>query len=336
MGEMVMKDLFNKENFVLSTFDAKQKRQSLVLSCLLILFFICSALTFINALYCFTDIVGCIVSGSPDVAIHDLLHSVPMFLSFFMTLWTLLGLHAFFRNASDERRNRSIFKNAIAILCFAGVNILYILVGLIDGQYGSLVEGGPSPIFPLDAILYSLLFIAIGVLALLYGKKWKDRAPYVVPSRGPIVQRARFWYCFFVSIWMLFALYCFAAFFFGFFIIDFVHGYQAYSIALMLVFLVNACFFIIWEFFFNELKEEKRKQYLFPMALIGLGISVVTAAFYFIALGLNLDAPSNIGFGLLPIAFAASVNIATMLMVLVPVIVSVVALIKGAKARKQK
>ena len=41
MGEMVMKDLFNKENFVLSTFDAKQKRQSLVLSCLLILFFIC-------------------------------------------------------------------------------------------------------------------------------------------------------------------------------------------------------------------------------------------------------------------------------------------------------
>ena len=121
----------------------------------------------------------------------------------------------------------------------------------------------------------------------------------------------------------------------GLFIIDFKHGYQAYSIALLLVYLLNACYFIQWELFFNEMKDEKRKEYLFPLSLVGLGVSLMVAAFYFIALGNNLDGPSNVGFGVLPVAFAASVNIAIMLTVLVPTIVSIVALIKGLKLRKQ-
>ena len=331
-----MKHLFDKENFLRADFDAKQKKQSIFVSCAIILLFIAASFAFINALYCFVDAIGSIVSGSADVAIKDLARSAPVILCFLMTLWALLLFHGQFRNASEERRIRSLYKNAIAILAFAGINILYVLVGLIDGQYLSLVEGGPTPIYPLDSILYSLLFVAIGVLALIYGKKWRATHPYLVPSRGPIVTRARFWYCFLVSVWMLFALYCFAAFWFGLFIIDFIHGYQAYSIALILVFLLNACVFIFWEFFYNELKPEKTKECLFPLSLISLGCSVAVAAFFFIALGLNRDGPSNVGFGLLPIAFAASVNIATILMVVVPVIVSIVALIKGLNLRKQK
>ena len=48
-----------------------------------------------------------------------------------------------------------------------------------------------------------------------------------------------------------------------------------------------------------------------------------------------MDAPSNAGFGMLPVAFAASVNIATMIVVFTPVIVAVTAFIKGLILRKK-
>ena len=67
---------------------------------------------------------------------------------------------------------------------------------------------------------------------------------------------------------------------------------------------------------------------------MALGVSVLEMVIYFVSLGTNMDAPSNAGFGSLPVAFSASVNIATMLVVATPLIVSVVALIKGLLLRK--
>ncbi len=330
-----MKDLFKKENFVLSDFDQNQRKQSFVVSGLLILLFVISSFCFMNAFYCFVDAVGSIVSGSADVAIYDLLRSVPLFLTLFMAIWSMLLVHAFFRNVNDEKRHKSLWKNGIAIIAFAAVNVIYVIVGLIAGKYLSIVEGSPSPLFPLDSIIASIFFAAFGVCAILYAKKYEEKFPYVVPSRGPIVSKARFGYCLVISLWMLVALFCFVGFWMGLFIIDFRHGYGLYGAALLVVYFVNALFFIAWEFYFNELKEESRKKLLLPLAIIAAGVSVVSTAFYFIALGVNTDAPANMGFGLLPVAFAASVNIATMLVVATPLIVTITALVKGLLLRKK-
>ena len=331
-----MKNLFSKEHFVVSDFDKQQRHQSLLIFFLLAIFFIATAFTFLNMLYCFSDCVGSIVSGSKDVMLKDLLRSLPMFFSFFMTLWSLLLVHAFFRNASDERRTKSIYKNAIVVICFAVINIAYVIVGLITGRYLSMIEGSPSPLFPLDSVLYSVLFIALAVFMLIYAKKLAAKFPYVVPSRGPIVTKARFIYCLGITLWMLFALFCFSEFWMGLFIIDFTHGYLLYSIALLVVYFVNGLFFIMWELYYNQVKAESRKVILLPLAIIALCVSAGAAAFYFVALGLNLDGPANVGFGVLPVAFAASVNIATVLVVAVPIIVSVIALIKGIILRVKK
>ena len=69
-----MKKLFDKSNFTLSSFDEKQKRQSLILSILVIVSFVIAAFVEMDALYAFSDIVGCFVSSSPDVAIKDIFH----------------------------------------------------------------------------------------------------------------------------------------------------------------------------------------------------------------------------------------------------------------------
>ena len=185
------------------------------------------------------------------------------------------------------------------------------------------------------SLLFSLLFIAIGVCALLYRLKFLEKLPYKVPSRSPIVTKARFVYCLGMAFWALIAVFGFAGFSTGLFIYDFQHGYAFYGIGLLFAYFVPFCFLTVWEFYYNELKEEKRKEFLFPLALCGLIVSVLVAVLYFVGLGVNLDGPSNAGFGILPVAFAASVNIATMIVVATPLIVSVVALIKGLLLRKK-
>ena len=330
-----MKHLFDKSNFALSSFDQKQKRQSIVVAILLIVFFIVSSFTFFNMFYAFADIIGSIVSGSADVAIKDLLRSLPLFVTFLMTLWTLLLLHASFRRVNDEKWRKSLFKDAICIIAFAGFNILYVIICLITGKYSSIVEGSPSPLFPLDSVLYSLLFIAIGVIVILYVKKFETKLPYLVPSRGEVVRKARGAYCTFVTLWMLIALFCFSAGLFSIFIYDFAHEYVFFGIATILIYCLSPIQLGFWEFYYNELTMEKKKELLLPISIISTGVSVVFTALYMIALSTNLDAPSNAGFGMFPVAFAASVNIATLIVVFTPLIVSITALIKGLLLRKK-
>lgn len=315
--------------------DKNQKKQAVVLACLIIVFFIISAFTFMNMLYGFVDCIGSIVSGSVDVALKDLMRSVPLFLVFFMSLWTLLLLQASFRKVNDEKWHKSLFKDAICIIAFGGVNIIYVIVGLITGNYLSIVEGSPTPIYPLDTVLFSVLFIILGVFVILYLKKFGKDHSFVLEGHGQIVTKARGAYCTFVTFWMLFALFGLSAGLYSLFIYDFKHGFAFYGIATILVYLLSPIFLGVWEFYYNELKEEKKKEFLLPLALCGLCVSVIAVALYMISLSTGMDAPSNAGFGMFPIAFSASVNIATLLAVFTPLIVSIVALIKGLIARKK-
>ena len=328
-----MKKFFSKDNFILSTFNKGQRIQSLIISLALIVFFVFTAYTFMNAMYAFADCIGSIVCGSMDSALRDATRSLPLFLSCFMSVWAMLLLQAAFRNVSDEKRIRSLKKDAIVLLAFAGANLVAIIVMLAMGKFHSIVEGSPSPLYPLDSILYSLIFVALGLFTLVYLKKLQDKIPFQVPQRGEIVRNGRGVYCVFVSFWMLIAAFSFAAFSIGLFITDFEH-YFFFALALTLVYFINVLFFAVWEFYYNELKEEKKKEFLLPLAICGLVVAILIAVIYMVALAMNLDAPSNFGFGTLPIAFTASVNMATLVVVFTPIIVSVVALIKGLLKRK--
>lgn len=331
---VIMKKFFDKSNFIPSTFDANQKKQSLIVSILLIVFFVISAFSFLNALYAFADAVGSAVSGSMDVMVKDLLRSLPLILTFLMSLWTLFILQASFRNVHG-RLNKSLLKDSITVMSFGGINVIYIIVGLIVGKYSSLVEGSPTAIYPLDSLLISLAFIAIAVFVFLYVKKYTEKFPVVIPQRGEIVKKARGAYCTFLSFFLLIALFGLAAGIYSLFIYDFRHGYAFYGVATILVYLLSPIILGFWEFYYNELKEEKKKEFLFPLSIVSLGVSVVLVALYFVSLGTNMDAPSNAGFGMFPVAFAASVNIATMLVVAAPLIFSIVAFIKGLIGRKK-
>lgn len=331
-----MKKLFDKSNFTLSSFDKKQKRQSLVVSLLVIASFVMVAFTLFEALYAFSDIVGCFVSSSPDVAVKDILRSVPLFLMFFMSILILVSFHVTFRRTDEQKWKRTLMGYSIAIAVIAVINIIYIIVGLIVGKYYSLVEGAPSALFPLDSIFYALLGIAIAVANILYIKKYEAKYPYIVPVRSGIVTKCRIVYCIPLVIYLLIALFGFSGGVYSIFIYDFVHEYAFYGVGVVLAYLSSPLILGVWEFYYNELKEEKKKEILLPLSLVSTGVSVLFAAIYFISLQTNLDAPANAGFGMFPVTFAASVNIATLCVVALPVIFSLVAVVKGLIIRRAK
>ena len=303
--------MFDRNNFVLSGLSGKQKKQNIIVTLAVAVFFILSAFTFMNFLYCLSDCIGSIVCSSVDVSLKDAQRSVPIFLSFFMTLSGFMVAHTFYRNESPEILQKKAKKHATIGIVIGAIIIIYVIVMRIMGKYLSLAEGAPSLIYPLDSVIYSVLFIAFGIFIWKYlGKCAKDQI-FVAPSRAPIQKRGRGIRSFFRTFWLL------------------IHGYIAYSLAVMLVSLVAFLSVALWELCYNNLKEDKKKEFTLPLALIHLAVSVISAVVYFIALKGNLDGPSNVGFGILPIAFSASVNFATLLVVAMPLIVSVTALIKG-------
>ena len=323
-----MKKFFARSNFRSYSFNKKQKIQYYVVFSLLILFFILSSFTFFNALYCFVNELGSIVSGSSDVALRDFTRSLPVILSFLMSLWALLLFHALYRNVSDEKRIKSLKKNGITLIILATFTILYVIIMRFTGKYVSLVEGSPSAIYPLDSVLYSLIYLALGIYILIYLKKLQDKKPYLVPTNDNIVKKNRVMYDIALSIWLIVALYSFSAFFIGGLIMN-AKEHLFYRIALMLCSFVGFVFLAFWELYYNNLNNEKRKELLLPLSIIGTASSLITSVIYIIALSLDKYAPSNIGFGVLPITFAASINLGELIVVFAPLIISLVILING-------
>ena len=323
-----MKNLFSRTGFVTSGLDTKQKKQSLTVTLSVILFFVLSAFTFMNFLYCFSHCIGSIVCGSVDIFLRDALRAVPIFLSFFMTLSGLMTAHTFYRNEDRDTLRRKAVKHAIIGIAVGTAIIFYVIVSRLSGRYLSLVEGSPSPFYPLDSVLYALLFIVLGIYMLMYLKR-PDTLCYQGPSRAPVYKKCGIVRSFFRAFWLLFSLYGFCGFFFSFFIIDFTIGYIPYILAMMLESLITFLSIAVWELYYNNLTEEKRKSVILPLAVISTIVSVGSAIFYFIALKGNLDGAANVGFGILPVAFSSNVNIATMLVVAIPFIVSITALIKS-------
>ena len=332
MGEMVMK-MFDRDNFVCPS--SGSRKAGLVSFACLVFLYVITAFTFMNALYCFSDCVGSTVAGSADIALRDAMRSVPVFLSFGVTLGGLMICQAFFRNESPDILAKKAKKHAVITVAIGAFVILYTVAMRIAGRYLSLTEGAPSPFYPLDAVLYALLFIAGGVCVLLYFKKYAGSKPLNGPSRPLARGKAGFFRNLFVTLWFLFGLYGFCGFFYSIFIVDFSHGYLPYTLASMFASLVTFLSFAVWELCYNALKPEKRGGAMLRVSLVCLGVSVMSAVFYFVALKFNLDGPSNVGFGLLPVAFSASVNFATMISVFTPLIASVAGLLRSLSLKKR-
>ncbi|MBR6915636.1 MAG: hypothetical protein IKN36_04695, partial [Clostridia bacterium] len=121
---MVMKNTADLEGRL----DRKQIKQNLVVTAAVTLFFILSAFTFMNFLYCLSDCVGSIVCASPDVALRDAIRSCPIFLSFFLSLSGLMTAHTFYCNESPGILRKKAKKHAVIGIVLGVTVIVYVIV----------------------------------------------------------------------------------------------------------------------------------------------------------------------------------------------------------------
>ena len=293
--------------------------------------FVLSAFTLMNFLYAFANLTGSVVCGSYDVAVRDALRSLPILLSPVLSLSGLMTAQAFYRNESAAILRRKARKHALIAVVTGAFIPLYVIAMRLSGRFLSLAEGGPSRLYPLDAVIYALAFLALGLGVLRF---FKANGRFAGPSRAPD-RKPGFIRCVFRAVWLQVGLYSFCAFFFSIFILDFSAGYVPYCLAVLLVALVNLLLLAVWEFYYNALNEAKRRAAALPLSLAALAASCAAAAAYMLALRRNPVGPANVGFGILPVAVTASVNLATWLFVATPLIVSVTALIKALFGKRK-
>ena len=122
--------------------------------------------------------------------------------------------------------------------------------------------------------VFSSTSVAAGLLILARGGKFAKYSSLLIGDILAVTPQDLFW--------LLIALYGFCGFFYSFFIVDFVHGYTSYSLAVMLVSLVACLSIAVWELYYNNLSEEERRAKTLKLSLILLCVTVVSAVLYFI------------------------------------------------------
>jgi len=324
-----MKELFLKENRVNSTISKKGRVEKLVFTIITLLIFILSSFYFFEMAYELCNIGGAIVEKCTQQAIVNLNRVAPFLLLGVGIIFLNISLNCVMRARSLEIRIRNARNDGIAAICFGFVVILYIIISLINKTFGSIVEGNPTLIYPLDILIGGLIMIGFGVLGIWYSKYVKNNKselPIYDDKRHKVMRG--FDKVFYV-IFYLVALFSFASFIYSFFVLDWTHGGCFFNITYLLSILLPLFAFGFYRFVFIELKDEYKNKCQVISSIVFLALGLLVAILSFIALKVENEAPARNAFGLLPIEYTASLGAFPFIYALVNVASPLSGLIKG-------
>lgn len=320
-----------KEHFICSGLSAKGKKESLVYALLTAAAFIVGAFTFWEFLYQFCNMIGSIVSGTPTQALAQLVRMLPLVLTAVTYLFYGVALTSAFRARNQAVRGKIIARAGVTSAVLGALVLLYTLVGRFAGIYSSLVEGNPSPLYPLDHAFGGLLFIAIGLLAWRYAK--------ALPKKGSALPESSFvrkggTRALMVLSYMV-ALCSFAACFYAFYVVDWTHGGLFFNVMLVLNYFSAFLMAAVYRFVYAEMKEEYRPQAKICLGFSFLVLNAILFGLYMLSVQLQNEAPNLNAFGILPIEFTASFNAFLPIFVLNNLVGPLVAGLKGIAAKKK-
>jgi len=328
--------LLSKDSRIASSLSEQGKREHLFYTVLSAILFVAASFTMWEFLYALCNMIGAMVCADPEYALRELLRMLPQIL-FNFTLVFMLGYEVnAFRARKEGQRARIWKRDGIATIVMGVVIIVYIIVSLVTGRYGSIVEGYPSALFPLDLIIAGAGLCVYGVFSFKYGKKLEkdgsalplfyDKRPFFVRGIDS----------FFGSILIMIELCAFAAAVTGLWVIDFAHGAVFYSIMVWLVYALAAFWLIVYRGVYDELKDECRRKGRLVLGLSAFGINLVVFALYMVSVQIYNEAPNLNAYGVLPIDFSASFNAFMVVFalnnVVAPLIFTVRGLFGGKKA----
>lgn len=276
---------------------SKEKRFYGILS---IALFVINAFTFWEFIFELCHMAGCIVSGTPSEAIRELWRMFPLILTAFVEIYLASYVFKAYCTEKADRRARVWVRNGYIASALGLIVVVYTLVGMLTGRYERIVEGFPSPLFPLDMIIGGLLIAAFGVFSVVYGRR--------IERKGRVLAFSRikgFFRLFHVISYMM-ALCGFAAFAYGLFDVDFSHGNIFFNIMLLLNYLTAAVMALVYRFVYAESDRLVRTSR--RLSLSFLIVNILLFGLYLLSVQLENEAPNLNAFAILPIEFTASFN----------------------------
>ncbi len=325
----MLTNAFAHENRTVSTLSPRAKRERAIYFAISTVLFIIAAFMLFEFLYLLCNMIGSIVSGTPSQAIVELLRMLPQIVLTFAIIHITVYLRCAYFAKNAKRRIAAFKINGVISAVFGLFVAGYVIVGVITGQYGELVEGHPSLLFPLDIMLGGLLLVAHGVLSFLYGervKKGESELPYREERHNivlRIVNAVLYTLGYFVVLFSTAAL-CLSPI-----VMDFTKGNLFFNFMMILVHLMVVLGFVFYIFVFGELKAEHKVRVQRYYSLIFLAVNLVFWALFVVSLHIAPEAPNLNAFGLLPIEYAASVNVFPIVYLLLNVISPLAAFLKS-------
>jgi len=329
-----MTNYFSKELRVSSTLTEQGKKERLLYTILSGVFFVVGGFAFWEFVYDLCNMIGAIVSGTPSQAGAQALRMLPFILIAFYLVYIGGSCYNLYMATSTEKRGKEWFKKSIVSMVWGGVIVLYVFIALCAGEYNAIVEGYVTPLFPLDALLFGLGIVGLGVAAFFYSKRLVKKGselPVMPERQGAGTKAGKV----FGTISYMMALSGFAACIYSFWVMDSAHGNVFYNIMLWLNYFVAVAMAVIYRFVYSELKAEYKKKACLELGIIVLVINAVLFILYMVAVQVQNEAPNLNAFGVLPIEFTASFNAFTVLFGLNNLLCPIIAIIKGVIKRKE-
>lgn len=279
------------------------RRERKFYTALAVLLFIPGAFAFWEFVYELCHMIGAVVSGDPTRAIIELKRMLPLILTAFMYAYLQAYTFGAYRASECLKRFRIWKANGVITIIMGAFITLYVVAGLVTGQYARIVEGYISPLFPLDMMIGGILFVLFGVFAIKYGEK--IRSTQRVSDSAELVSYFRLFH----MLSYLVASCGFAGFVYGVFTMDFMHGNLFYNVMLLLNFFTAFAMAVVYRFVFAEKsagaeRNRSRKKWSVGFLVFNIVIFVV----YLASVELQSEAPNLNAFAVLPIEFTASFN----------------------------
>lgn len=320
-----MKEFFKRQNRLSAGSSDKGKKYGTFLLLLSILFFIPGAFAMWEFIYQLCNMIGAVVSGTPSQAIVQLKRVAPIMVTALTYAYIGVWLTDVRRAPRGKSRAGKWMRNGIVTIVLGAFSLLYPLVGLLTGEYESLVEGNPSLLFPLDILIGGAFFVLIGVLAICNGRAIKENGDPLSPSAYGHFHIEGFPYAFSYMV----ALGSFAACVYSVYVVDWTHGDLFFNIALVLNYFTAFLMAVVYRFVYTELKDEYKPKARRDLGLLFFVVNLILLVLYVVALQIENEAPDQNAFGLLPIDFTASFHAFLPLFALNNLLAPLTAFIKG-------
>lgn len=322
-----------------ATLNKQAKHESLqywILTGVLLFVYMCAAVAFFENLREICNILGAIVEKSPWQAKTHFVRDLPNLFFNFGVMYLLSFVFRLFRSPDVETQHFLVKKGSITLICFGGAAFLSLLIQLLTGNF-SLIEGHPTPLYPLDLLLATLFMIGLGVtLLVLYPKyHFLDALVGKAPKYSVKRQVGR---AILGTIYMMVAVFAFVGIISPLFMLNYDRSAALFTIALIMTFLSILSGLAVYQFIYPRLKDEDKDNCQFFANINLLFLDIIATMFYLLAIYQNPNVSYEVANSILVIDFTASKNAYPYIFGLalyVPLIVSAVKLALRKKKRGQ-